>query len=199
MTAPVLCLASASPRRTELLRQLGVPHLVVPSGADETQRAGEPPADYVLRVACGKAAGVLEAAPERARGLPVLGADTTVVIDGRVLAKPADRADCHDMLGRLSGCEHEVLTAVALAGRGATRTRLSSTRVRFRQIGAAEIDAYWATGEPRDKAGGYAIQGYGAAFVQRVEGSYSGVVGLPLFETAELLAEAGVPVWRQCP
>ena len=129
-------------------------------------------------------------------GLPVLAADTSVVVDGRVLGKPQDAAGARAMLGWLSGREHEVLTAVALARGGIVRTRLSSSRVRFRQLRAAEIDAYWATGEPLDKAGGYAIQGYGAAFVQRIEGSYSGVVGLPLFETAELLAEAGVPVWE---
>lgn len=197
MTAPVLCLASASPRRADLLRQLGVPHVVMPSGADETRGAGEPPADYVLRLARSKAAGVLGAAGGRTGGLPVLAADTSVVVDDEVLGKPLDAAECRDMLGRLSGREHEVLTAVALASSGETRTRLSRSRVRFRRLGAAEIDAYWATGEPRDKAGGYAIQGYGAVFVERLEGSYSGVVGLPLFETAELLAEAGVPVWRE--
>jgi septum formation protein len=197
MTAPVLCLGSASPRRAELLRQLGVPHIVVPSDADETRRVDEPPSDYVLRLACSKAAGVLVAAAGRIGGLPVLAADTSVVIDDQVLGKPLDAAECREMLGRLSGREHEVFTAVALASGGATRTRLSRSRVIFRRLGEAEMDAYWATGEPRDKAGGYAVQGYGAAFVRRLEGSYSGVVGLPLFETAELLAEAGVPVWRE--
>ncbi len=198
MNAPVLCLASASPRRAELLRQLGVPHVVLPSGADETQGVDEPPAEYVLRLARAKAAAVLSAAPPPAAGLPVLAADTSVVIDGQVLGKPLDRAGCHAMLGRLSGREHEVFTAVALAAGGSLRTRLSRSCVRFRPIDATEIDTYWATGEPRDKAGGYAVQGFGAVFVEALEGSYSGVVGLPLFETAALLAEAGIPVWRAC-
>ena len=199
MNVPVLCLASASPRRTELLRQLGVPHVVAPSGADETPGAGESAADYVLRIAVAKAAAVLTAAPPQAAGLPVLAADTSVVVDGRVLGKPGDLAACRAMLGELAGREHEVLTAVALAAQGAVRTRLSCSRVRFRPIGVAEIDAYWATGEPRDKAGGYAVQGFGAVFVEALSGSYSGVVGLPLFETAAMLAEAGIPVWRPCP
>jgi septum formation protein len=196
MNAPVLCLASASPRRTELLRQLGVPHVVAPSGADETPAADESPADYVLRIAVAKAAAVRVAPPAPAAGLPVLAADTSVVVEGRVLGKPTDLAECRAMLGQLAGREHEVLTAVALATPGAVRTRLSRSRVRFRPIGAAEIDAYWATGEPRDKAGGYAVQGFGAVFIEALSGSYSGVVGLPLFETAAMLAEVGVPVWR---
>ena len=198
MNAPVLCLASASPRRTELLRQLGVPHVVMPSGADETAGAAEPPADYVLRIARAKAAAVLAAPAGLAAGLPVLGADTSVVIDGRVLGKPADLGECRAMLGMLSGREHEVLTAVALAAGGSMQARLSRSLVRFRHVGGAEIDAYWATGEPRDKAGGYAVQGFGAVFVEAISGSYSGVVGLPLFETAALLAEAGIPVWQGC-
>ena len=198
MIAPVLCLASASPRRAELLRQLGVPHLVVPSGADESTGVDESPADYVLRIARAKAATVRVSPPAPAAGLPVLGADTSVVIDGRVLGKPADLGECRAMLGMLSGREHEVLTGVALAAPGAVRTRLSRSRVRFRTIAAAEVDAYWATGEPRDKAGGYAVQGFGAVFIESLVGSYSGVVGLPLFETAAMLAEAGIPVWRPC-
>ena len=195
MTVPVLCLASASPRRTELLRQLGVPHVVAPSGIDETPRPGEAAGEYVLRVAVDKAQDVLASA---AAGLPVLAADTSVVLDGRVLGKPADLGDFRRMFAGLSGREHVVLTGVALAAGGAIRSRVSRTTVRFRAVSPAEIDAYWATGEPRDKAGGYAVQGYGAVFVESIAGSYSGVVGLPLFETAALLAEAGVPVWRAC-
>jgi septum formation protein len=135
-----------------------------------------------------------------ARRLPVLGADTTVAIDGLVLGKPRDAAELAAMFARLGGRAHEVHSAVALATRdaaGAPRvaTRSSCTRVRFRALAPGEAEAYWATGEPRDKAGGYGIQGMGAVFVESIDGSYSGVVGLPLAETAALLREAGVPVW----
>lgn len=198
---PVLCLGSASPRRSELLRQIGVPHCVQPVDLDETARAGETPGDYVLRLAAAKARAVQQArAAAGARPLPVLGADTTVAVDGLVLGKPRDAAESAAMLARLAGREHEVHSAVALAtldARGAARvaSRLSRTRVRFRAIDPAEAAAYWASGEPRDKAGGYGIQGLGAVFVESITGSYSGVVGLPLAETAELLRAAGVPVW----
>jgi len=128
--------------------------------------------------------------------LPVLGADTTVSIDGLILGKPADLAQLRDMLGRLSGREHEVWSAVALVGSGEPLWRLSCTRVRFRPLHSAEIERYWQSGEPCDKAGGYAIQGLGAVFVERIEGSFSGVVGLPLAETAAMLVAAGVPLWQ---
>ncbi|NBU24901.1 MAG: septum formation inhibitor Maf [Gammaproteobacteria bacterium] len=198
---PVLCLGSASPRRSALLRQIGVPHCVHAVEVDETPFAGEAPDDYVLRLAAAKARAVLVArAAGPAAALPVLGADTTVAIDGVVLGKPADAAESAAMLARLGGREHEVLSAVALAvtdraGGQRVTTRLSRTRVRFRAVTPAEAAAYWATGEPRDKAGGYGIQGYGAVFVASIAGSYSGVVGLPLAETAELLRDAGVPLW----
>ena len=197
----VLCLGSASPRRSELLRQIGVPHCVQAVGVDESPRAGEPPGDYVQRLAAAKARAVQAAREaEGARRLPVLGADTTVAIDGLVLGKPRDAAELAAMLARLGGRAHEVHSAVALAtldASGAPRvaTRRSCTRVRFRALAPGEAEAYWATGEPRDKAGGYGIQGLGAVFVESIEGSYSGVVGLPLAETAALLREAGVPVW----
>lgn len=197
---PSLCLGSASPRRSELLRQIGVPHCVQAVDLDETAQAGEAPVDYVVRLAAAKARAVQAArAAVGAPPLPVLGADTTVTIDGFVLGKPRDAAELAAMFARLGGREHEVVSAVALAltEGGAVRvtTRSSRTRVRFRAIAPAEVAAYWATGEPRDKAGGYGIQGLGAVFVESIHGSYSGVVGLPLAETAALLREAGVPIW----
>ena len=186
--APLVCLASRSPRRRELLTQIGVPHVVSAADIDESVHPGEAPADYVVRIACAKARLV------RARdaGLPVLAADTTVVVEGLILAKPRDRADGLAMLGRLSGRTHQVLTAVALASATGVAFRLSASEVRLRRVTEAECAAYWASGEPRDKAGGYAIQGKGALFIEHLSGSYSGVMGLPLFETGQLLAAAGV-------
>ncbi|MBV8145509.1 MAG: septum formation inhibitor Maf [Gammaproteobacteria bacterium] len=187
----VLCLASASPRRRELLDQLGVPHVLATPEIDESVLPGEPAVDYVVRMARAKA----RIAHPRGAGLPVLAADTTVVIDARICGKPADAEDAIGMLLRLSGRSHEVLTAVALAAAGDVRHRLSRSEVRFRHLTLAEAIAYWDTGEPRDKAGGYAVQGRGAVFVEHLAGSYSGVMGLPLFETAELLAAAGIAYW----
>jgi septum formation protein len=189
--APVLCLASLSPRRRELLAQIGVAHLVSAAGIDEEVRPGEPPADYVVRIACAKARAVLA----RAAPLPVLAADTTVVVGGEICGKPRDRADGIAMLGRLSDRTHQVLTAVALATAAGVAFRLSASEVRLRAVTAAECAAYWDSGEPHDKAGGYAIQGRGALFIEHLSGSYSGVMGLPLFETGELLAAAGVRIW----
>jgi len=197
MNDAILCLASASPRRRELLMQIGVPLLVQPADLDETPLVGEAPADYVERLARAKAQAVWR--ERRAAGalrLPVLGADTTVTIDNHVLGKPADETALQAMFERLSGREHEVWSAVALANERGTVSRRSCTRVKFRVITPAEVARYWASGEPRDKAGGYAIQGLGALFVERIEGSYSGVVGLPLFETAVLLVAAGIGVWH---
>ena len=190
--APLLCLASHSPRRRELLDQIGVPHVVRAANIDETMLPGERAADYVQRMARGKALAVVALG----EALPVLSADTIVLLDGEVLGKPADEAEGLAMLGRLSGRTHEVLTAVALTRAArAQGLRVSSSAVRFRTLTRAECLAYWRTGEGRDKAGGYAIQGGAAAFVEHLCGSYSGVMGLPLFETAELLLEAGVPYW----
>jgi septum formation protein len=188
---PLLCLASVSPRRRTLLEQLGVPHVCAAPDIDEAVRPGEPAADYVVRMARAKARTVH---PQRA-GLPVLAADTTVVIDQRICGKPADAEEAIAMLLQLSGRSHEVLTAVALAVAGEISHRVSRSEVRFRHLSVAEATAYWNTGEPRDKAGAYAVQGHGAVFVEHLSGSYSGVVGLPLFETAELLAGAGVSYW----
>jgi septum formation protein len=194
---PVLILASASPRRRALLRQLGVPHRAHPADIDEQRLAGEAVADCVSRLARAKAEHVWNH-EGRAVALPVLAADTAVVIDDRLLGKPANRADALRMLALLSGRSHRVLTAVALLDVGGLRMRLSDSTVRFRALAAEECARYWDTREPRDKAGGYAIQGFGAAFVSGLEGSYSGVMGLPLFEVAELLHSAGLPVWQEC-
>jgi septum formation protein len=164
---------------------------------DESIDAGELPAAYVSRLAVAKARAGLAACETRgATPRPILAADTAVVIDGEILGKPKDAADGVRMLGRLSGRTHEVLTAVALVMSGhGTCACLSRSSVRFREIAAAEALEYWNTGEPADKAGGYAIQGRGAVFVADLRGSYSGVMGLPLFETAELLRSASVPHW----
>ncbi len=185
-----LCLASASPRRSQLLDQLGIAHVIAPADIDERMRAGEDPADYVRRLSYEKARAVADD-PDRSQGLPVLGADTAVVLGQRVLGKPRDANDSLRMLEQLSARSHEVLSAVTLVGPHGNATRLARTEVRFRAIDAAEARAYWHSGEPCDKAGGYAIQGRAAAFVEWISGSYSGVVGLPLYETAQLLAAAG--------
>jgi septum formation protein len=188
---PVICLASMSPRRRELLAQIGVPHTVVAAHVDESLMPSEVPSDYVARLARLKATTVRQ----RGEALPVLAADTTVVLEGSVYGKPEGRADGLAMLEALAGKTHHVLTAVALAtGQGVT-LRVNRSSVRFRNIERAEMEAYWDTGEPCDKAGSYAIQGYGAVFVAALNGSYSGVMGLPLFETAELLRDAGIRCW----
>lgn len=188
---PLLCLASASPRRRALLEQIGVPHTLASADIDEARRQDETPLEYVQRMAQEKAHAVWE----KQSSLPVLAADTSVVLDGLVYGKPQDRTHAIQMLTSLSGRAHQVLTAVALATASGIRLRLSDSTVKFRSIAAEECAAYWDTGEPRDKAGGYAIQGLGAVFIESVTGSYSGVMGLPLFETAELLRSAGLPCW----
>ncbi|MBS0613410.1 MAG: septum formation inhibitor Maf [Proteobacteria bacterium] len=189
-------LASASPRRRELLRQLGVQFQIVSSPVNEDPLPAEAATDYVLRLAAAKARAGWEHLPPQRRA-PVLGADTTVVLDGDLLGKPADLRQAVDMLTRLSGRTHEVLTGIALRTAGAVRTRLSRSEVTFGRIDAAQARAYWESGEPRDKAGGYAIQGLGARFVQHLSGSFSGVMGLPLYETAQLLEQAGVAAWDE--
>jgi septum formation protein len=187
-------LASASPRRSELLRQIGVPFRVRPAAIPEEIEAGEAPDAYVLRLAAAKAAAVWNAL-ERGEERPVLAADTAVVLDGRVLGKPADAAEAEAMLAALSGRTHRVLTAIALATPNGVDPLCSETEVRFRATTLAERRAYCATDEPFDKAGGYGIQGRAAIFVERLSGSYSGVVGLPLYETAALLAGHGIGFW----
>ena len=197
-----MVLASASPRRAQLLSQIGVPHRVLPADIDERRAAGEDAEQCVLRLARQKAQQVCRTLQEQAAlrrsgstPLPVLGADTVVVVDGELLGKPRDRADALAMLARLSGRAHLVLSAVALASATELRSALSRSEVRFRRLSLEECTAYWDSGEPCDKAGAYAIQGRGAVFVEQLRGSYSGVMGLPLYETALLLADAGVPVW----
>jgi septum formation protein len=187
---PQIYLASNSPRRRALLAQIRVRFGVVAPDVDEAPRTGERPEDYVRRVALDKARAGRALLASR-RPLPVLAADTAVVVDGRILGKPRDREDAAAMMSLLSGRSHRVLSGIALAGERDLQD-LSVSEVRFRAVGADEADAYWETGEPRDKAGGYAIQGLGALFVSGLRGSYSGVMGLPLFETARLLAEAGL-------
>ncbi len=189
-------LASRSPRRRELLHQAGIPFQVVDVAVDESVSAGEPAAAYVQRLAESKAAAGWREVHGRG-GQPVLAADTAVVLGERILGKPADREDALAMLKALSGRTHVVLTAVAMRGAGGGACRISRSEVTFREISAAECSAYWETAEPRDKAGAYAIQGFAAVFIAALNGSYSGVMGLPLFETAELLETAGVPRWRR--
>jgi septum formation protein len=186
-------LASASPRRSELLRQIGVPFQVRSADIKEEQRPGETPEAYVLRLAGAKADAVWASLGAERR--PVLAADTAVVVDGAVLGKPHDTAEAEAMLSRLSGREHSVLTAVALRQGDELVTVRSASEVRFRPTTAAERLAYCATGEPFDKAGGYGIQGHAAVFIEELRGSYSGVVGLPLYETAALLRRAGFGFW----
>lgn len=185
MNKSFIYLASGSPRRRELLTQLGVRFEVCVTDIDESSPVGEASDAYVRRMAAGKARAALARLPSHRA--PVLGADTTVCIDRDRLGKPADPAAGAAMLRRLSGREHEVLTAVAINDGEREAVAVSRTIVAFRPLADAEIEAYWATGEPRDKAGGYAIQGLGAVFIASIHGSYSGVMGLPLFETARLL------------
>ncbi|MGH9468210.1 MAG: Maf family protein [Terriglobales bacterium] len=177
MTVPRrLILASASPRRRELLEAAGWEVEVRPANVDETRMPQEPAPAYVQRLAHSKAAVIAASSP----GICVLGADTVVTLDGEVFGKPGDDAAARTMLTRLAGQTHDVLTGVCLLRDGQERCAVEVTRVAFAPLSAAEIDAYVATGEPRDKAGAYAIQGRAACFIPRIEGSYSNVVGLPL-------------------
>ncbi|MGJ8521873.1 dTTP/UTP pyrophosphatase [Carnimonas sp. R-84981] len=189
-----LCLASQSPRRLELLASIGVtPALVCAADIDERPQCGEAPANYVARMALGKAQAVVGQYPHGW----VLGADTAIALDGQIFGKPASKAAFDAMFEQFSQRWHSVFSAVTLARAGQLpRTLWVESRVHFGRVGTAQRDAYWATGEPVDKAGGYAIQGRGAVFIERLEGSYSAVVGLPLFETAQLLNDAGVGYWQ---
>jgi septum formation protein len=184
-----IILASASPRRQELLHQIGVQFDQQVAEIDETPGENEAPDAYVVRLALEKARAVhTRLGDDEAL---VLGADTAVVVDDEILGKPHDEAHAAAMLRQLAGREHRVLSAVALAGRREAY-RLSESRVNFRPLSDEEIAAYWRTGEPADKAGGYAVQGIGAIFIEQLHGSYSGVMGLPVFETAQLLQEFGI-------
>lgn len=185
-----LFLASTSPRRSELLRQIGLEFSVLTVDVDESLQGGELPTAYVARLARAKAAAGLAQVSDGV----VVAADTTVVLGDEVLGKPATEAEAVDMWLRLSGRTHQVLTGVAVGDARHVDTMVVSTRVHFRAITRAEMHAYWASGEPHDKAGGYGIQGRGAVFVDAIEGSYSNVVGLPLTETAAMLARFGIRV-----
>lgn len=196
-------LASRSPRRRELLKQIGIPFEMLllredlrrGIDVDETPLPDESPGVYALRIATAKATVALQQIAQR--GLPhkpVLAADTTVVASERILGKPADTEDAVRMLRSLSGREHKVITAVALAMRDQVETQISASSVWFRELAEPELRRYVASGEPTDKAGGYAIQGRAAAFVLRIDGSYSGIMGLPLSETADLLSRFGIDV-----
>jgi septum formation protein len=186
----MLYLASQSPRRRELLQQIQIHFKTVLVEVDETPLAEEHPANYVQRVALAKAQAGL--AQFNTADDWILGADTIVVQGHTLFGKPRDLSDAYDILSQLSGCAHQVMTAVALVNQHQVNTRLSTSTVHLRPLTATEIERYVATGEPADKAGGYAIQGLAAQFVKHLTGSYSGVMGLPLYETAELLTQAGL-------
>lgn len=203
MSIQRIYLASRSPRRRELLKQIGIGYemlllredLVRGADVDETPQSGEAPHDYVRRIAEIKAAtGWLRVGQRRLPRLPVLAADTAVIVEGRILGKPAGSQEAIEMLGALAGREHEVLSAVAVAYEGRLEMRLSVSRVGFKPLSDEQIRRYVMTGEPLDKAGAYAIQGKAAAFVSSLSGSYSGVMGLPLSETAELLTDFGMEI-----
>ena len=196
MKKDFIYLASASPRRRELLDQIGVPFQMRPAGLLEQPVEGEAPRAFVSRMAREKAAAVWQQVAAQ-DPQPVLAADTVVVLDDRMFGKPADVEQAKAMLAQLSGAMHQVLTSVALLWEGQMLDQLSISEVRLRATTAAERCAYVETGEPLDKAGGYAVQGRGAVFVEAVVGSYSGVVGLPLAETSALLQRFGLPAWLQ--
>lgn len=190
---PPLFLASASPRRKSFLLELGFDFRVVPAHADETVKEGEDAETYARRIARVKAASAAGSTP----GGVVLAADTVVVKDGEILGKPQDEADFRRIMRKLSGGTHDVITAVvARVIGGQTFEQAVTTKVTFRELGEEEVTWYWATNEPRDKAGGYAIQGKGGVFVTRIDGSHSNVIGLPLVETMAMLDTAGLkPPW----
>jgi septum formation protein len=181
-------LASSSPRRRDLLDLVGITHEVRPANLDESRRARETPRRYAERLAREKASAIARGGPD----LITIGADTIVVVDRKILGKPVDTVDAARMLGLLSGREHTVITAVAVAHGKELRSAVEQVRVKFRRLSDEEIEAYIATGEPMDKAGAYGIQGYGATIVERVEGDYFAVMGLPLVRLVALLRELGV-------
>ena len=188
MTVPRVILASQSPRRRELLTLVGIPHTVLPADLDERYRPGEQPAPHAERLAREKAAVVARREPDAL----VIGSDTIVVVDGDVLGKPRDGQHAIEMLTRLSGRTHVVMTAVAVQWRGEVRSSVDTVDVSFHHLSRADIEAYVATGEPMDKAGAYGIQGFGATIVARVDGDYFAVMGLPLQRLVRLLGELGV-------
>ncbi len=181
-----IILASASPRRAELLDQINISYKIQTVDIDESARESETPDDLVQRLAKEKSQAINDSK------LPVLGADTLGVINQQLLVKPKNHEHAKTMLMSMSGQWHEILSAVALSYKGQTQVKLNSNRVLFRKITSTEIENYWNTTEPQDKAGAYAIQGLGAVFIERIEGSYSGIMGLPLYETSQLLSEVGI-------
>lgn len=196
-------LASRSPRRRELLKQIGINFEVlimrsfptVRADVDETPNPGESPGDYVTRIAVNKAkTGWTRALERRLPRLPVLGADTTVTVDGEIIGKPANTEDAANILRKLSGRDHEVYSAVAIAMNDNVTSKLSCSRVRFAELSDPLIQDYVDTGEPMDKAGAYGVQGKAATFIAEIDGSYSGIMGLPLYETAQLLKQVGFQV-----
>lgn len=189
---PIIYLASRSPRREELLRQIGLRCEILPSDIDETQLLNESPESYVIRLAQQKAEACLHGPVVVARESPILAADTTVVLNGELLGKPNDTQDAYQMLRALSGSVHEVHTAVALAFKGSIEVVLSTTKVEMMSLTDNQIEAYIASGEHQDKAGSYGIQGLAGAWIKHIEGSYSGVMGLPIYETAALLRKHGI-------
>ncbi len=189
MRSTQIILASASPRRRELLDQIAVTYEVMPVDIDETVNSEEMAEVFVQRLALEKARAGFK---KQRNSLPVLGSDTIVVLNKRILGKPKNKEDGLSMLAELSGQEHQVLTAVAVVDAEQSQCLLSVSHVFFRPLSEQEILAYWNTGEPADKAGGYGIQGIAAQFIERLDGSYSGVMGLPLFETAQLLKTLGI-------
>lgn len=191
----MIYLASRSPRRAELLRQIGVEFEVFASDVDERQLGTESPEEYVSRLAQTKARVAAVEIAEKKTSWVVLAADTTIAIDGDIIGKPADPGQCRCFLRRLSAREHLVLTAVAVATNERLDLRLTRNRVKFRELSEDEIASYCSSPEPMDKAGAYAIQGKAAVFVERLEGSYSAVMGLPLCETAELLRAANIEIF----
>ncbi len=180
-----IILASASPRRRELLDQIGISYDVMPVDIDETVQTGESPQELVQRLALQKAEAAWQISDKKQ---PVLGADTLGVLDSELLVKPENYAHAYRMLKKMSGRSHKILSAVAIRHADGHDSRLNVSTVTFKPLSDAEIEAYWASGEPQDKAGAYAIQGYAAVFIERIEGSYSGVMGLPLYETWALLS-----------
>ena len=184
-----IILASRSPRRVELLKQIGIDSIVRPADVDETPLSGELPVDYVRRVAQQKVIEIAKSLKSEYANLPVLAADTTVALSGEILGKPENDADAFNMLKKLSGSKHAVHTAVAMSFKNKVQVVLGSTTVEMMPLTEAMISAYIATGEQRDKAGSYAIQGKAGAWIKRIEGSYTGVMGLPLYETAKLLRD----------
>lgn len=192
-----LILASTSPRRKELLQQIGVNFTQLKIDINEDVLTAEKPEQYVSRLAKEKAAaGFKQLTPQQQSTAVVLAADTTVVCDGDILAKPESLAHSKVILKQLSGREHRVMTAIALQSADRSQQQVVTTLVAFRQLSDAEIEAYWSTGEPQDKAGSYGIQGLAAIFVKSIHGSYSNVVGLPLCETAEQLKQFDIPLWQ---